>query len=278
MHAIETINRLMEEHDTLVCAGIDPNLALFPEEIRNLDIPDEAKVQRFLERYIEAVAPYVCAFKAQKAYFDVFSDGHKLLQDVIDHAQTHHSIPVIVDCKIGDIEETMAAYRQNIFELLGAAGVVVNPYMGDDVMLPLAQHADKAIVPLVKTSNPGGSIVQDIRTENGRYVWEEILHLVTDRWNGSRNMIPVIASTQNVDLVSVRRTIPDDMPIFFAGVGAQGGSIDSVRQLLDQQGRGVLVNSSRGLMYPEKERFENWPDAILRSVRTMRDRLNDACR
>lgn len=273
MNAIAAIAKRMEERETLVCPGIDPNVDRFPDEIRLADIGINEKVRIFLASYIEIVADEACAFKAQKAYFDVLPDGHQRLHEAIRHAQSL-DVPVIVDCKIGDITETMRAYCRNVFDILGADGVVVNPYMGDDVMLPFADSEEKMIVPLVKTSNPGSAIVQDIKTERGTYLWQDILQMVIDRWNGGRNMAPVIAATQNVDLASVRAVIPDDMPIFFAGVGAQGGSIHNIRELLNSKGHGVLVNSSRGLMYPEKQAGEHWKDAIRRSVHTLKDNLN----
>ncbi len=273
MTAIQRIIGRMDERDTLVCPGIDPNIDRFPSEIRDADCPPDEKVRIFLREYINIAAEYACAFKAQKAYFDVFPNGHDLLHTMIDHAHAL-DVPVIVDCKIGDIDETMKAYRRNLFDVLGADGAVVNPYMGDDVMLPLTEHPDRVIVPLVKTSNPGGAVVQDILTERGTYLWQDVLEMVVKRWNGAGNMVPVIASTQNMDLRAVRALVPDNMPIFFAGMGAQGGSAQGIRDLLDSHGRGVLVNSSRGLMYPQTQNGENWKDAIRRSVRTMRDELN----
>ncbi len=264
----------MEEKDTLVCAGIDPTVERFPAEIRDLTMSDTQKTARFLETYVDTVAPHVCVFKAQKAYFDLLSGGQSLLRDIIAHAHERHGIPVIIDAKVGDIDETMRAYRKNLFDVLGADGIVVNPYMGDDVMLPLADYPDKLIVPLVKTSNPGGAIVQDMKLEDGRFLWQRMLELVAQRWNDGRNMAPVIASTQEIDAAMVRKAIPDAMPVFYAGMGAQGGSADALRGLLDSQGRGVLVNSSRGLMYPRADVGQSWQQAIGESVIAFKALLN----
>jgi len=276
MKTLEVIKRRMEEQNTFVCAGIDPNLERMPQDVRSLNVSDEEKVLRFLVGYMDTVAPYVCAFKLQKAYFDVFDGGHALIKNIIHHAQGKHGIPVIVDCKIGDIDETMKAYTHNLFDLLGADGVVVNPYMGDDVMQPLAAYPDKVIVPLVKTSNPGGAVVQDMRTEKGTFLWQEVLEMVVNRWNAGGNMVPVIASTQGVDLAAVRQAIPDEMMVFFAGMGAQGGSTQDFGQLLNKDRSGVLVNSSRGLLYPASQAGETWKDAIKRAVMELRDQLNKA--
>lgn len=254
----------MDEFDTLVCAGIDPN----PERI-----PKGVQVRAFLQTYMETVAPYVCAFKAQKAYFDALDDGWSILRHVAAHAR-ELGVPLIVDGKLGDIDETMKAYTKRLFDDIGADGILVNPYMGDDVFRSLEGYAEKAIVVLVKSSNPGGSSVQDILTHAGRALWQEVLHLTVERWNGSKNLIPVIASTHDVDLAAVRRVIPDGMPLFLAGVGAQGGSLDAVKPLLDSHGRGVMVNSARGLMYPKATAGQDWKAAIEAAVVALRDALN----
>lgn len=274
MSTIKTIKRLSEERDTLVCAGIDPVIAKFPIEIRDMQVSDEQKVRVFLTQYIDIVAPHVCVFKAQKAYFDLFPGGHKLLKEIIAYVHERHDIPVIVDCKIGDIDETMKAYTLNLFELLKADGVVVNPYMGDDVMKPFEAYPDKAIVPLVKTSNIGGSVVQDIKIEDGRFLWQHMLDLVMHRWNESRNMIPVIASTQQINTSDIRRIIGDDTLVLFAGMGAQGGSTNDLAGLLNSGGRGVFVNSSRGLMYPALQAGETWENGIARAVADLQLQLN----
>ncbi len=273
MNTIEAIKRRISSQDTLVCAGIDPVIDRFPEEIRVMNISDEEKVKTFLKSYIGIVAPHICVFKAQKAYFDVFPGGHDVLKEIIQYAH-QHDIPVIVDCKIGDIDETMNAYIKNIFELLKADGVVVNPYMGDDVMLPFARYPEKAIVPLVKSSNPGGAVIQDARMEDGGYLWQHVLDLVMHRWNTANNMVPIIASTQQIDTASVRRVMGDDTLALFAGMGAQGGTTKDLKGLLDSHGAGVFVNSSRGLLYPTAEAQETWGDAIKRAVTTLQSALN----
>lgn len=275
MNTIESIKKLAKERNTLVCAGIDPVLEYFPQEILKLSTSNDEKLLIFLKQYIDIVTPYVCVFKIQKAYFDIFENGHALLKEVIAYAHQYNT-PVIVDCKIGDIDATMNAYLKNIFDLLEADGVVVNPYMGDDVMLPFGAYPDKAIVPLVKTSNPSGSVVQNLILENGNQLWLEILDMVMNRWNTSRNMIPVIASTQDLNLLDVRKRIGDDTLVLFAGMGAQGGKLTQLKQLLNTQGQGVFVNSSRALMYPKLLENEKWGMAIHRVVRDFRDQLNCA--
>lgn len=277
MNTINQIWARMRSHNTLVCCGLDPDLRKMPPEILGQATSDEEKVLVFLKTVVDVTAPHVCAYKAQKAFFDLLSGGHDVLKEIIRYIhQSQPGVPVIVDCKIGDTDNTMDAYDANLFGSLQADGAVVNPYMGDDAIMPLAKHEGKAIVILVKTSNPSGGVVQDALLADGRPFWEYVLDLVVNRWNSNGNLIPVVASTVGLDLKYVRSLIPDTMPILFAGVGAQGGSYADLRLLLNSQTTGVFVNSSRGLLYPASR--EPWRTAIETATVAMKEVLNQARR
>ena len=154
-------------------------------------------------------------------------------------------------------------------------GIVVNPYMGDDVMAPMTSYPEKGIVTLVKTSNPGGGVVQDVLTKEGIPLWQHVLKLTVGRWNSVGNMIPVLSSTADIDLDEARKLIPDETPILLAGVGAQGGSRDSLRKLLNSKRSGVFVNSSRGFIYAETKGHKTWQDAIVKASELMKNELNE---
>ncbi|MFA5945511.1 MAG: orotidine-5'-phosphate decarboxylase [Patescibacteria group bacterium] len=277
MRAKDQILKRMRSPGTLLCAGLDPDLRKLPVELLEAFGSDEEKILRFLRGVVDATGSHVCAYKAQKAFFDVLPAGHAVLQEIVRYVHdTQPEVPVIVDCKIGDIENTMDAYIENIFGLIQADGVVVNPYMGDDVILPLSKLQDKAIVVLVKTSNVSGGIVQDVTLQDGRPFWQHVLDLVVTRWNSGDNMIPVLSSTAGLAMAKLRPLIPDSMPILLAGVGAQGGQSDCLRDLLNSEGIGVLVNSSRGLLYPTSD--ASWWSAVETATIKMKDTLNDARR
>lgn len=251
-NAAQRLYRLMRSRNTRLCVGLDPDLTKFSKEILSASTTPDQKIYDFLTGVVDVTAGYVCAYKAQKAFFDLVPGGQEVLMEVIAYAHTHYpEIPVIVDCKVGDIENSMAAYAATIFSKLGADGIVVNPYMGDDVLEPLKEYADKAVVVLAKTSNPGGSIVQDVVLQSGLPFWQHVLELIVHRWNTNGNLIPVISSTADIRLDEVRLQIPDMMPILFAGVGAQGGSLSGVKQLLNSEQSGVFVNSSRGIIFSQ---------------------------
>lgn len=170
----------------------------------------------------------------------------------------------------------MAAYVENLFDSIQADGIVVNPYMGDDVVAPLIELTDKAIVVIVKTSNVSGGIVQDARLQDGRPLWQYLLDLVVNRWNKNGNMIPVLSSTAGLDMTNIRPLIPDTMPILLAGIGAQGGSYNDLSHLLNSEDSGVFVNSSRGILYPASS--EPWRAAIETAAIATKEDLNRARR
>lgn len=274
-NAIALLREAMASKNTLACCGLDPDLAKMPLAITDPHASNEVKVLRFLREVVDITGPHVCAFKIQKAFFDIFPGGHDLLQRTIAYAHEHHpEVPVFLDAKIGDIGNTMEVYLHNVFGELRADGVVLNPYMGDDVLMPFAQLPDKAGLALVKTSNQGANIVQDTILAGGRPLWQHILALTVDRWNGASNMIPVLASTADVDFSGVRKIIPDDMPVLFVGFGVQGGGLGHLRELLDSSGRGVFVNSSRGLLYPYEPDDTDWRTKIENAVLALKVGLN----
>lgn len=274
MKTNEQILERMKIHDTLLCCGLDPDLKKMPPEIIRRNTSDEEKVIAFLWGVVDVTAAHVCAFKAQKAFFDVLNGGHNVLKELIDYIHTSNpGIPVIVDCKIGDIENTMEAYIQNLFGSLQADGIVINPYMGDDVILPLVELADKSIVVLVKTSNPSGGIIQDVVLQDGQPLWRHVLNLVVNRWNRSENMIPVLSSTVGLNMEELRAIVPDKMPILLAGVGAQGGNLTDLHNLLNSEGVGVFVNSSRGILYPQQSQ-QSWQSAVEKAAVELKEALN----
>lgn len=255
---------------SLLCVGLDPDLSKMPTAVTNQHHLHEDAIYAFLTRVIDVTAPFVACYKAQKAMFDVLSAGHDTLKAVIAYAYRYYPhLPVIVDCKVGDIDNTMASYVESIFGKLQAAGIVVNPLMGDDVLAPLSELKDKAVIVLCKTSNPGGSIVQDVLMADGRPLWEHLLELTTTRWNSNGNMIPVVSSTAGLDMAHVRRLIPDNMPVLLAGVGAQGGSYADLGKLLNGDRANVFVNSSRGILYPYDRNDEFWLNRVADAARAM---------
>lgn len=273
MRAPDQLFDRMTKANTILCCGLDPDLRKLPYDVISHHRRDEDRVWEFAVGVVDAVAPHVCAFKVQKAFFDILPGGHDLLRRLIKYIHSHYpGILVIIDCKIGDIDNTMSTYIDNIFKLLNADGVVVNPYMGDDAIESFAAWGDKLVVVLAKTSNISGGVVQDVALANGNMLWEYMVDLIVNRWNTAGNLAPVISSTADIDLARVRRVIPDNMPVLLAGVGAQGGDLNSLKLLLNSQGLGVFVNSSRNILYVDSS--ESWRSSVEEAAINLKNILN----
>lgn len=266
----------MREANTLACCGLDPDLTKIPQEVTGSDAD---RVYQFLSGVIEVAAQSVCAFKVQKAFFDGLHGGHEVLAEIVRYIHcTYPGVSVFVDCKIGDIDNTMAAYTDYLLGEVDADGVLINPYMGDEVLEAFDDYPDKAVIVLARTSNLGAAVVQDALMADGSPLWRYILKLIVERWNKNGNLIPVISSTAGLDLSTARQAIPDEMPILLAGVGAQGGEYSDLRALLNTSGSGVFVNSSRGLLYPPNPSGDPWNDVVARAVTDFSGELNRARR
>jgi orotidine-5'-phosphate decarboxylase len=264
----------IESQESLVCCGLDPDFTRIPLEIKTKTCPPAEKALAFLHEVVDATVPYVCAYKIQKAFFEPLPGGHEAMRSVITYIhRCHPEIPVFLDCKIGDIGNTMKAYLHTAFDLLNVDGLVVNPYMGDDVLRPFATLPEKTALVLVRTSNPGADVVQEIRGLDGRPLWKHVLDLVVHRWNTAGSLMPVL-SVSNDQPDPLRKSIPDDMIVFAAGYGAQGGTAVGVGPLLNSGGAGVVVNSSRALLYPLGIDGPEWRSAIRAAAMEMRDEIN----
>ena len=272
----QKLDQRMVSTNSLVCVGLDPDITKMPLSILNTNQTDEEKVYSFLTTVIDITAPHACSYKLQKAFYDLFETGHDLLRKTVSYIHDNYSdIPVFIDCKIGDTDNTMIAYMHLLFEDIKADGIVINPYMGDDVLEPFMNDANKCAIVLLQTSNPRGKIVQEIITEKGIALWEEMLNLTLTRWNNNKNLIAVLSSnTDASQYTTIRNKIPQDMPILLAGIGLQGGNPEVLKQLLDNNNRGVFVNSSRGITYPYAQNDENWQNAILNAVIELKEMLN----
>jgi|SRR5271157_1252983 len=130
-NGVALLGKAIASSDSLVCCGLDPDLSRFPSEVILTCLTAEEKALFFLRAVVEATAPFVCAYKIQKAFFDAFADGYLALRDIVGYIKVRHpQIPVFLDCKAGDIDNTMDVYVRIAFELLDVDGMVVNPVHG----------------------------------------------------------------------------------------------------------------------------------------------------
>jgi orotidine 5'-phosphate decarboxylase subfamily 2 len=243
----------MVSSDSLVCVGLDPHPALTVEPIAD-----------HCRRIIDATHQYAVAYKPNSAFFEASGcDGLETLAGVIAHVPDDKI--VILDAKRGDIGSTAVAYAKAAFEVLGADAITVNPYLGDDAVLPFLSDPSKGAFILCHTSNPGAESFQHLRVNGWKLYMEVAGRAIT--WNEVGNVGLVLGATFPESLAEVRSIAPT-LPFLVPGVGAQGGDLAAaVAAGVDANGRGLLVSSSRGIFYADD------PGA---SARTLRDAIRMA--
>jgi orotidine-5'-phosphate decarboxylase len=272
----DKLDARIQKINSVVCVGLDPDMVSVPFSITGAFQTDEEALYAFLTQIIDITAPHTCAYKLQKAFYDQLPDGYNLLKKTVRYIHTRYpDIIALIDCKLCDTDNTMAAYMHLIFDLVEADGVVVNPYVGDSVMKPFMHDTKKVGLVLIKSGNPGSKIVQDIILANGKKLWEELLHLTVSKWNRNRNFMVILAPTPDgSDYAMLRGIIPQDMPILMPGICVQNGGTDGMKALLNVDKRGVLVNFARGILYPYTRDYAHWQQAVLNKIVFLKEQLN----
>ena len=273
MGFVGTLRRRWTEAGTLVCVGLDPEPGKFPA--RFTDDPDA--VFAFCRDIADATAEFACAFKPQIAHFAALG-AEDALERLIAHLHaTHPDVPVILDAKRGDIGSTAQHYAAEAFDRYRADAVTANPYLGRDSVQPFLDRADRGVVILCRTSNPGAGDLQDlpVRTAAGeRPLYQHVAETIARDWNGNGNCALVVGATWPEQLREVRAII-GDMPLLVPGVGAQGGDAEAVvRNAISKDGTGLMVSSSRAILYASSD--NNYAEAAATAARDLRDTINRA--
>lgn len=263
---------------SVLVAGLDPYPNRLPEEVRDLGLPEERAAYEFCRGILEAVESEAAAVKLQAAYFERMGPaGMSIYARLIDDARTL-DLPVIADAKRGDIGPVAAAYAEAHLTVYGATCVTVNPYMGSDAVLPFLEASRSearggGVFALVATSNPSAASFQDA-TEPPLY--EVAARLVAELGqvgeSGYADLGAVVGVTRPELGARVRELLPRAL-FLSPGYGAQGGGAGEVRPLLDEAGGGVLVNSSRGLLYAYESSDLGYREAAREAARNVRREL-----
>jgi orotidine-5'-phosphate decarboxylase len=244
MHFMQSLQQAWARNDSLVCVGLDPEPAKFPAHLR--DTPDA--VFAFCAAIVDATADLVCAFKPQIAHFAALR-AEDTLERLIAHIHDKHpGVPVILDAKRGDIGSTAQHYATEAFERYGADAVTLNPYLGRDSIQPFLDRADKGVILLCRTSNPGGADFQALDC-GGSPLYLRVAETIARDWNSHGNCALVTGATWPEELGKVRALV-GNMPLLVPGIGAQGGDVEAVlRHGCTPDGAGLVISSSRAILY-----------------------------
>ena len=302
----ERLEAAIRTKKTPVMVGLDPRYDLLPDEFKsggcsccngtehenNHESGDYVTPEqvasafgRFCIRVIDIVAPLVPAIKPQMAFFEQYgSVGMFALEHVIQYAQLK-GLLVILDGKRNDIGSTAEAYADGLLganmSIWGGDALTVSPYLGDDSIEPFAKVArerDAGIFVLVKTSNKGGAMLQDL-VANGQPLYRHVAEYVESlnasdfAPNGYGNIGAVVGATWPEQLAELRRLMPHTW-FLVPGYGSQGGSAHDVAGAFDANGLGALVNNSRGIIFAHKTghfagKFDRWEDAVRAATQDM---------
>ena len=263
------LSNAIRQQDSLLCVGLDPDTARFPGALQGRT----DAVFEFCRAIIDATAPYACAFKPQIAYFAALA-AEDQLQAICDYLnQRYPDIPIVLDAKRGDIGATAEQYAREAFERYKADAVTVNPYLGFDSIEPYLQWTDKGVIVLCRTSNPGGSDLQFLQVD-GKPLYQHVARLVAQQWNANGQCALVVGATFPQEIAAVR-DIVGEMPLLVPGIGAQGGDIEAtVLAGQTRDGSGMMINSSRAILYAKPEGGEGFADAAARIAQHTRDAIN----
>ena len=243
-HFYNQIEQSWQTKHSLLCIGLDPDPGRFPEHIDKT----ENGIYEFCSQIVTATARWACAFKPQIAYFAAHAAEGALQQIIQDIKNNHPSTPVILDAKRGDIGSTAQMYAREAFERYSADAVTVNPYMGGDTLKPFTDYADKGVIVLCRTSNPGSGDFQSQRL-NGQTLAEQVAEKASHSWNENQNIGLVVGATYPEELDKIRKIV-GDMPLLVPGIGAQGGDLKQVlTNGLTDRGGGLMINVSRSVLY-----------------------------
>ena len=248
MTFIEKLRTRWQQADSLLCVGLDPDPAKFPDAF----VDDEDALFSFCRDIVDATAEFACAFKPQIAYFAAHNGGEAALQRLIAHINgAHPDVPVILDAKRGDIGSTAEQYAKEAFERYGADAVTLSPFMGFDSITPYLKYHGKGAFLLCRTSNPGGNDLQNQRLasiEGQPRLYEHLAQLAQGPWNLNGQLGLVVGATYPAEIERVRALAPT-LPLLIPGVGAQGGDAVATVRAGCKPGAPIIVNSSRAILY-----------------------------
>ena len=244
MNRQQLINEIFTKK-TFLCVGLDTDINKIPAHLKNEDEP----IFAFNKAIIDATAPYCVAYKPNLAFYECYGlKGMLAFEKTIQYIKENHPNHfIIADAKRGDIGNTSKMYAQTFFEEYNPDSVTVAPYMGEDSVKPFLEYDGKWVILLALTSNKGSHDFQLTEDKQGERLFEKVLKK-SQEWGTTENLMYVVGATQGKMFEDIRRIAPNHF-LLVPGVGAQGGSLQEVCKYGMTKDCGLLVNSSRVIIY-----------------------------
>ncbi len=244
MNYQELVNQIFQKR-TFLCVGLDTDLKKIPQHL----LGEEDPIYVFNKAIIDATAPYCVAYKPNLAFYEAFGvKGMMAFEKTIGYLKTNYPDHfIIADAKRGDIGNTSAMYARTFFEQYNVDALTVAPYMGEDSVTPFLAYPGHWVVLLALTSNKGSFDFQLAEDRDGVRLFQKVLRK-SQEWGNPENMMYVVGATRGQMFEDIRREVPKSF-LLVPGVGAQGGSLQEVCRYGITPDCGLLVNSSRGIIY-----------------------------
>lgn len=240
----QKLENIVKKNNSLLCIGLDIDLEKIPKHL----LKEQDPIFTFNKIIIDNTSDLVCSYKPNIAFYEAYGEkGHKALKKTIEYLQTNHpNIPIILDAKRGDIENTSKMYAKAVFEYWSVDAVTAYPYLGLDSILPFLEYKDKLTILLIKTSNPDSKMFQDISINSEPYYVK--MAKIIKKWTHD-NIGIFVGATYPKELKKIREIFP--VSIFLtAGVGYQNADAEkAVKAGIDSKKKGIIFNVSRNIIY-----------------------------
>jgi orotidine-5'-phosphate decarboxylase len=239
----------IKKKQSFLCVGLDSDIQKIPSFLLETSDP----IFYFNQKIIDATADYTVAYKPNLAFYESNGlEGWNSLEKTVHYLRERYpDILLIADAKRGDIGNTSALYARTFFETYNFDAVTIAPYMGEDSVAPFLAYSDKWVILLALTSNKGAYDFQFMTDQNGDKLFEKVMR-TSQRWAGPEKMMYVVGATKAEKLKGIREIVPEHF-LLVPGVGAQGGSLSEVAKYGMNDQCGLLVNSSRAILYASAE-------------------------
>ncbi len=262
---IENIRR----KGSFLCVGLDSDPVKLPDHLGH----DAGAMLRFNRAIIDATAPYCVAYKPNAAFYEALGwEGVRVLEQTVEYIRKNYPDQfIILDAKRGDIGNTSKLYARAAFERVGVDAVTVAPYMGEDSVTPFLGYQGRWVILLALTSNKGSHDFQLIEDAAGQPLYETVIRK-SQQWVSDGEMMYVVGATQGEMFADIRRVAPTSF-LLVPGVGAQGGSLEQVCRYGMTDDIGLLVNSSRGIIFASQG--EDFAERAADEARKLRDQMTE---
>ena len=238
----------IKRKQSFLCVGLDTDIKKIPEHL----LKEEDPIFAFNKAIIDATAPYCIAYKPNLAFYESMGvKGWIAFEKTVEYIKKNYPDQfIIADAKRGDIGNTSAMYARTFFEELDIDSVTVAPYMGEDSVTPFLTYEGKWVILLALTSNKGSYDFQLTEDKDGERLFEKVLRK-SQAWANDENMMYVVGATQGKMFEDIRKIVPEHF-LLVPGIGAQGGSLEEACKYGMNSKCGLIVNSSRAIIYADK--------------------------